>query len=83
MKITLLRRNARYAASQMSATNLMTRGSMFDLTGRSALVTGARRGVGLGIAPVLIDAGAIVIVNDLLPERAREATAGLGSGAPR
>ncbi|HAI65394.1 MAG TPA: 2-deoxy-D-gluconate 3-dehydrogenase, partial [Acidimicrobiaceae bacterium] len=31
---------------------------MFDLTDRTALVTGAGRGVGLGIARVLIDAGA-------------------------
>ena len=38
---------------------------MFDLTDRTVLVTGAGRGVGLGIARVLIDAGAHVYVNDL------------------
>ena len=46
---------------------------MFDLTDRTALVTGAGRGVGLGIARVLIDAGAHVYVNDLEPDRAMTA----------
>src|SRR4051812_37886394 len=54
---------------------------MFDLSGKTALVTGAGRGVGLGIARVLIDAGATVYVNDLLPQRAEEAATALGSGA--
>jgi NAD(P)-dependent dehydrogenase (short-subunit alcohol dehydrogenase family) len=54
---------------------------MFDLTGKTALVTGAGRGVGFGIARTLIDAGATVYVNDLLPERATEAAAKLGPNA--
>ncbi|MBU6329678.1 MAG: SDR family oxidoreductase [Acidobacteria bacterium] len=54
---------------------------MFDLTGRTALVTGAGRGVGFGIAATLIEAGATVYVNDLLPERAEQAAADLGPNA--
>ena len=54
---------------------------MFELTGRRALVTGAGRGVGLGIATTLVAAGAEVLVNDLVPERAAEAAARIGAGA--
>ncbi|WP_051617925.1 3-hydroxybutyrate dehydrogenase [Desulfofundulus thermocisternus] len=44
-----------------------------DLTGRTALVTGAGSGIGYGVARVLRGAGAKVLVNDILPERAKEA----------
>ena len=54
---------------------------MFDLTGKLALVTGSGRGVGAGIARILIDAGAHVLVNDLVPERAADTAAELGPGA--
>jgi NAD(P)-dependent dehydrogenase (short-subunit alcohol dehydrogenase family) len=54
---------------------------MFDLNGKTALVTGAGRGVGLGIAQTLIDAGARVYVNDLDPDRADAAAKQLGSNA--
>ncbi|MDX1465055.1 MAG: SDR family NAD(P)-dependent oxidoreductase [Halomonas sp.] len=48
---------------------------LFSQAGRTALVTGAGRGMGLGIARTLARQGARVAVNDFYPERAREAAA--------
>ena len=51
------------------------------LEGRTALVTGAGQGVGVGIARSLLVAGADVIVNDLFPDRAEAMANELGARA--
>ena len=48
---------------------------IFDLSGRTALVTGAGQGVGAGISRMLAAQGAVVHVNDFVPERADETVA--------
>jgi NAD(P)-dependent dehydrogenase (short-subunit alcohol dehydrogenase family) len=50
---------------------------LIDLTGRTALVTGAGRSVGRGIAEVLASTGAFVYVNDLHEDRAAEVVAAI------
>jgi 3alpha(or 20beta)-hydroxysteroid dehydrogenase len=40
--------------------------SVYDLTGRKALVTGGARGLGAGIAEALVRAGASVMIGDIL-----------------
>lgn len=52
-----------------------------DLTGRTALVTGSTRGIGLAIARVLHAAGAAVAIHGRDLERARAVAAGLGDRA--
>lgn len=49
----------------------------FDLTGKVALITGGNRGIGLGMAEALAQAGADIVVWGSNPERNREAEAKL------
>lgn len=44
---------------------------IFDLDGKVALVTGAASGIGVGIAQVLAEAGALVVIADLDAAKAR------------
>jgi 3-oxoacyl-[acyl-carrier protein] reductase len=46
----------------------MADGSLMSLQGKSALVTGAAQGLGLGIARALLDAGASVTLTDVSPQ---------------
>ena len=46
---------------------------LFDLTGKTALVTGATHGLGMAIATGLANAGATLIVNDVFPEKLEQA----------
>ena len=50
---------------------------MIDLSGKTALVTGAGRGIGRMIAAKLSSAGARVMINDLDPGPCEEAAAGI------
>lgn len=50
---------------------------LFDLTGRTALVTGSTRGIGLTLARALGSAGAQVIVHGRVPEQAAAVAASL------
>jgi NAD(P)-dependent dehydrogenase (short-subunit alcohol dehydrogenase family) len=52
---------------------------MFDLQGRTALVTGAGQGVGEGIAQALAAHGATVVVNDVVADRAEAVAAAIAS----
>ena len=51
----------------------------FDLTGRKALVTGAARGIGAGIAQALVQAGASVMIGDVLADLGRETAQALAA----
>lgn len=56
---------------------------MFDLTDRTALVTGAGQNVGAGIARALASRGADVVVNDIDPDRARSVADDIGAHGGR
>ncbi len=51
--------------------------SLFDLTGRTALITGSTRGIGFALAQGLAEAGAAVILNSRQPEAVTQAVAKL------
>lgn len=51
--------------------------NLFDLTGRTALITGSGRGLGLAYAQGLAAAGAAVVINDLRTENLTDAVAKL------
>ncbi|AWI82844.1 gluconate 5-dehydrogenase [Alloyangia pacifica] len=53
--------------------------SLFDLTGRTALVTGSTMGIGHALARGLAQAGAKVLLNGRNPQRLEEAVAALRS----
>ena len=52
---------------------------LFDLTGRTALVTGSSRGIGNALARALVDAGATVVLNGINPERLKAAEAAMAA----
>ncbi|MDR6558825.1 gluconate 5-dehydrogenase [Arthrobacter pascens] len=53
--------------------------SLFDLTGRVALVTGSSRGIGNALARALADAGATVVLNGINAERLKDAAAAMAA----
>ena len=55
--------------------------SQYDLSGRRALVTGGARGLGAGMARALTDAGARVMVADVLKDAGEQTAAELDGGA--
>jgi gluconate 5-dehydrogenase len=55
----------------------MAAAPLFDLTGRTALITGSSRGIGLELARGLAAAGARVVLNGRDAERVRAAVGGL------
>src|SRR3546814_1913903 len=50
---------------------------LFSLAGRTALVTGSSRGLGLAIATGLAEAGAAIVLNGVNQERLQESLAAL------
>ena len=57
--------------------------SRFDLTGRKALVTGGARGLGEGMAQALAQAGAAVMIGDVLTALGRDTAGKLSSGGAK
>lgn len=53
--------------------------SLFDLSGRVALVTGSSRGIGNALARALADSGATVVLNGINAERLKDAEAAMAA----
>ncbi|MES4901164.1 MULTISPECIES: SDR family oxidoreductase [unclassified Streptomyces] len=60
----------------------MTTHPLFDIAGRTALVTGSSRGIGHALARGLLEAGCTVVLNGRDPERLKAAAAELTESAP-
>jgi len=43
--------------------------TLFDLTGKTALITGGTHGLGMAIATGLAEAGATIVINDVFPDK--------------
>src|SRR5512146_2994506 len=74
---TAYRRSDLPATPQRPSPSLM---ELIDLSGRTAIVTGGARGIGLGIARRLHEAGASVVIADLDPDAAEQAAEELRAG---
>lgn len=57
--------------------NLERFASLFDLSGRVAVVTGASRGIGMAVSNALYDAGATVVATDIIPLEGGELAEGI------
>ena len=57
--------------------------SKFDLSGRKALVTGGARGLGEGMALALAQAGASVMIGDVLTSLGRDTAGRLSAGGAK
>jgi len=64
---------------QLIERDLMMTSNPFDLSGQTALITGAGRGIGLATARALANAGADVIVGEYIKEIGEQATAEIES----
>ena len=56
---------------------------MFDLTGKTALLTGASKGMGLAMATALAEHGATVVISSRKQDQLDEAAAGINSAVGR
>ncbi|MFJ6313150.1 SDR family oxidoreductase [Pseudarthrobacter oxydans] len=56
--------------------------SLFDLSGRTALITGSSRGIGNALARALADAGATVVLNGMDADRLKAAETSMSADFP-